>query len=146
MSKNQINEMKQFIQIAEGINEDGYDAGISEEKCPCGREGCACGPACDCEPVEENDEYDEETLDCKHCGNYYCTSKFGGECPAIQKDLFDEDIDIMEIAESVLADNMPRDYVDEDDMVDIDDTITDVPLDIDDYPEAEDEELGLRFD
>lgn len=38
-----------------------------------------------------NDKYDPETLNCKHCGDYYCTSKFGGECPGIQKDLFDED-------------------------------------------------------
>ena len=37
-----------------------------------------------------NDKYDD-TLNCKHCGDYYCTSKFGGECPKIQKDLFDED-------------------------------------------------------
>lgn len=37
-----------------------------------------------------NDRYDDETLECKHCGSYFCTSKFGGECPEIQKDLFDE--------------------------------------------------------
>lgn len=35
-----------------------------------------------------NDRYDDKTLDCAHCGDYYCTSKFGGECPEIQKDLF----------------------------------------------------------
>ena len=37
-----------------------------------------------------NDKYDRDTLNCKHCGDYYCTSKFGGECPGIQRDLFDE--------------------------------------------------------
>ena len=37
-----------------------------------------------------NDKYDDETLECKHCGDYFCTSKFGGECPEIQRDMFDE--------------------------------------------------------
>jgi len=38
-----------------------------------------------------NDRYDDETLNCKHCGDYFCTSKFGGECPGIQKDMFGDD-------------------------------------------------------
>jgi len=42
------------------------------------------------QPKGVNDKYDAETLNCKHCGDYYCTSKFGGECPGIQRDLFDE--------------------------------------------------------
>jgi hypothetical protein len=33
----------------------GIDAhlAIDEASCPCGKEGCECGPDCDCEPVEE---------------------------------------------------------------------------------------------
>jgi hypothetical protein len=44
-----------------------FDNPLSEEKCEkCGREGCECGPDCDCEPVEENyggDQYEELALD-----------------------------------------------------------------------------------
>jgi len=46
---------------------------------------------------ETNDKYDPDTLECKHCGDYHCTSKFGGECPEIQMDMFPEDIKLESI-------------------------------------------------
>ena len=39
-----------------------------------------------------NDKYDAE-LKCVDCGSYYCTSKFGGDCPKKQMDLFKCDCD-----------------------------------------------------
>ena len=39
---------------------------------------------------ETNDRYDPDTYECVHCGDYHCESKFGGECPKIQRDMFDE--------------------------------------------------------
>ena len=52
------------------------------------------------EPRGVNDKYDDETLNCKHCGDYFCTSKFGGECPKIQRDLFDEEDKNSELEET----------------------------------------------
>lgn len=132
---------------------------LGEANCPCGKEGCECGPDCDCEPVEEdrkkrerpevkgiNDKYDDE-LKCKHCGDYFCTSKFGGECPAIQRDLFDE-ISLESIAESLLDErSQPKDYEmsDEELAAEIEDETSEFERDHIDK-EIEDEELGLRFD
>ena len=41
-------EMSQIIEIT-------YKSPLEDEVCPkCGREGCTCGPECDCEPpIEE---------------------------------------------------------------------------------------------
>lgn len=38
-----------------------------------------------------NDEYDEETLECNFCTDYFCVSKFGGICTDHQLELFNED-------------------------------------------------------
>lgn len=130
---------------------------LGEAKCEkCGREGCECGDDCDCEPVEEkkkgkevkgaNDKYDDE-LKCMYCGDYYCTSKFGGECPAIQRDLFDE-VSLESIAESLLDErSQPKDYEmsDEELAAEIEDETSEFERDHIDK-EIEDEELGLRFD
>jgi rubrerythrin len=213
----------------------GIDAhlAIDEASCPCGKDGCECGPDCDCEPVKEgandnwgvgdyvvptwelygdssgwdvplevigvkgdqvwvqddygnkelmfpedlrkapeapelfpgtmdalnklsvkenpevkgvNDKYDDK-LNCKHCGSYYCTSKFGGECPEIQMDMFG-DIELDEIVESVLDErSAPKDYEMSDDELaaEIEDETSEFERDSID-PEIEDEELGLRFD
>lgn len=193
----------------------------------CGREGCECGPDCDCEPVEEDKDVDG-------MGYYNVTISVDGEYPdevetavdydtavAAAKDVAEawkkgrwqmqtwnkgdakewhvrgddgrmeewfvvirveptddadveawhgESIELDELAEGVLKEAGYADYVDweepgqdepaskgKSDAVkkaagELGLDVEDMPLskqtefDMDDYPEAEDEELGLRFD
>ena len=157
----EFDDVQMDVQDAENLlylHLTGRPVAIDEAGCPCGKEGCECGPDCDCEPVEEdrkkrerpevkgiNDKYDDK-LNCKHCGSYYCTSKFGGECPEIQMDMFG-DIELDEIVESVLGEGQPKDYEMSNDELaaEIEDETSEFERDSID-PEIEDEELGLRFD
>jgi hypothetical protein len=135
----------------------------SEGKCEkCGREGCTCGPDCDCEPVEEDTFAHDEDIP---TGEYeICDKCFGDGCETCDHGLVDvtgqfkipsfgdmmgEGIALDSIVESVLDEyrNQPKDYEmsDEELAAEIEDETSEFERDHIDK-EIEDEELGLRFD
>jgi hypothetical protein len=140
-----------------------FSESVNEEKCEkCGREGCTCGPDCDCEPVEEDTFAHDEDIP---TGEYeICDKCLGDGCEACDHGLVDvtgqfkipnfddmmgEGISLDSIVESVLDEyrNQPKDYEmsDEELAAEIEDETSEFERDHIDK-EIEDEELGLRFD